>query len=81
MHLACKLNEKFSLKRWPQPQFLPGLNKEYLKTKVKSYGDEVTDFYKKKIPKGDSNHTCLAAISLDFALKKYLSTIQKTNEK
>ena len=41
-----------------------------MKTKIKSHGDEVTDFYDKKIPKVDSNHTCLAVISLDPALKK-----------
>ena len=32
-------------------------NKNYLKTKIKSHGDEVTDFSDKKIPKLDSNHT------------------------
>ena len=48
----------------------PIYNKEFLKTKIKSHGDEVTDFYDKKIPKVDSNHTCLAVISLDSALKK-----------
>ena len=48
----------------------PVHNKNYLKTKIKSHGDEVTDFYDKKIPKLDSNHTCLAVISLDSALKK-----------
>ena len=32
--------------------------------------DEVTDFSDKTIPKLDSNHTCLAVISLDSALKK-----------
>ena len=41
-----------------------------MKTKIKSHGDEVTHFYDKKIPKDDSNHTCLGVISLDFALKK-----------
>ena len=41
-----------------------------IKTKVESYGDEVTEFYDKKIPKKDSNHTCLAVISLYSALKK-----------
>ena len=41
-----------------------------MKTKIKSYGDEVTDFYDKRISKVDSNHTCLAVISLDSALKK-----------
>ena len=45
-------------------------NKEFLKTKIKSHGDEVTDFYDKKIPKVDSSHTCLAVICLDSALKK-----------
>ena len=37
---------------------------------MKSHGNEVTDFYDKKNSKVDSNHTCLAVISLDFALKK-----------
>ena len=35
----------------------PVYNKEFLKTKIKSHGDEVTDFYDKKLPKVDSNHT------------------------
>ena len=41
-----------------------------MKTKIKPHCDEVTDFYDKEIPKMDSNHTCLAVISLDSALKK-----------
>ena len=41
-----------------------------MKTKIKSYGDEVTDFYNKEIPKVDSNYTCLAGIRLDSALKR-----------
>ena len=41
-----------------------------MKTKVKSYSDEVRDFYNKEIPKVDSNYTCLAVIILDSALKK-----------
>ena len=40
----------------------PVYNKEILKTKIKSHGDEVTDFYDKNIPKVDSVHTCLAVI-------------------
>ena len=48
----------------------PIYNKEFLKTKVKSHGDEVKDFYHKQIPKMDSIHTCLAVISLDSTLKK-----------
>ena len=46
----------------------PVYNKNYLKTKIKSHGDEVTDFYDKKILKLDSNHTCLALLNLDSAL-------------
>ena len=48
----------------------PVYNKKILKTKIKSHGDEVIKFYDEKIPKVDSNHTCLAVISLDSVLKK-----------
>ena len=41
-----------------------------LKTKIKFYVDEVTDFFDNKISKVDSNHTFLAVISLDSALNK-----------
>ena len=41
-----------------------------MKTKTKPHGDEVSNFYDRKIPKVDSNHTCLTVISLDSALKK-----------
>ena len=44
--------------------------KEFLKTKIKSHGDEVTNFYDKNIPKVGSNHICLTVITLDSALKK-----------
>ena len=40
-------------------------NKEFLKTKIKSNGGEVTDFYDKEVPKVDSNHTFLAVFNLD----------------
>ena len=45
------------------------LRKFFLNTKVKFYGDGVADFRDKKIPTVDSNHTCLAVVSLDSALK------------
>ena len=48
----------------------PVYNKNILKSKIKFHCDEVTDFYNKEIPKVDSNHTCLAVISLDSALNK-----------
>ena len=41
-----------------------------MKTKIKSHGNEFTDFYDKKIPKLDSIHTCLAISNLGSALKK-----------
>ena len=47
----------------------PVYNK-FLKMKIKFYGDEVTDFYDKEIPKVDSNLTCIAVISLDSTLNK-----------
>ena len=56
-------------------------NKNYLKAKIKSHGDEVTDFYDKIIPKLDFNHTCLAVTSLDSAFKNddnfYLQVLLK----
>ena len=50
---------------------MPVYNKEFLETKIKSHGDKVTDFNDKKFPRLDSNHTRLAVITLDSALKKY----------
>ena len=48
----------------------PVYNNNYLKIKMKCYGVGVTGFHDKKIPKLGSNHTCLAIVTLDFALKK-----------
>ena len=47
----------------------PIYNKNFLKTKIRSHGNVVTDYYDKKIPK-DSNYTCLAVIGLNSALQK-----------
>ena len=41
-----------------------------MKTNIKSHGNEDTDFYNKEIPEVDSNHTYLAEIRQDYALKK-----------
>ena len=46
------------------------LIKKLLKTKIKPYCNEVTDFYDKRMPKVVCNHTCLAVIALDSVLKK-----------
>ena len=48
----------------------PVYNIKFLKTKIKSHGDEVIDCYDKKFAKVDPYHTCLAVISLDSTLKK-----------
>ena len=47
----------------------PVYNKEFLKTKIKSHGDEVKDYYDKAIAKLDSNQTCLTVISLNSSFK------------
>ena len=41
----------------------------FLKTKIKQFGDQDTDFYNKEILKVDSNYTCLTVIRLDSAVK------------
>ena len=60
------------IQRWYKKELdsKPLYNKEFLKTKIKSHGNEVTDFYDKEIPRSNSNNSCLAVTSLDFALEK-----------
>ena len=48
----------------------PVYNKDFWKPKIIYHGDEVADFYNKEIPKVGYNHTSLAVISLNSALKK-----------
>ena len=48
----------------------PIYNIKILKTKIKSYGYDTTDFHDKKIPEVGFNYTYLAAISIDFVPKK-----------
>ena len=47
----------------------PIYDKEFLKSKVKSHANEITDFHNKKMSEVDSNHTCLAVTSLGSGLK------------
>ena len=65
--------DKFSADIKKQFDSDPVFNKEFSKTNRKSHVEEVTDFYNKKIPKIDSNHTCLAVINLNSALRQLLS--------
>ena len=48
----------------------PIYNKNYFGNHNKTYSDEATDFHDKEIPETGSNHICLAAITIDSALKK-----------
>ena len=41
-----------------------------MKIIIKLHSDKVTNIYGKRIPKVNSNHTCLVIISLDSALNK-----------
>ena len=67
----CKtIWDKFSADIKKEYYSEPVQNRKILKTKIKSYDDEVPDFYNKQIPKMDSNHTCLTVISVDSAFKK-----------
>ena len=67
---AQKWSQKFSADINKEFESEPGYNKKCLKTKLKSCSEEVTCFHDKKIPNVDSNHACLAVISLDSALNK-----------
>ena len=71
--LCCPVNGQFL---WKKNLIEKKIDSEYvynekiLNIKIKSSGDRVTDFYNQELPKVDSNHTYLAVISLDSALKK-----------
>ena len=45
-------------------------NNIILKNKIKSYGDEATDFHDKEMPRAGSTYTCLAAILILFLKNK-----------
>ena len=51
----------------------PACNKSLLKTKIKSDGDEVTDFYNEEIPKVDSNSVCENRHNLLINIEKTLN--------
>ena len=57
-------------------------NKTFLKTKIKSSGDEATDFRVKETAKVGSDCTCLVVITIDSAFKKdkkyYLQVLSKS---
>ena len=59
----------------------PVHNKIFLKTKIKSHGNEVIEIYDKETPKVDSNYTCLAVIKKDFSQETWKllsSSVSKT---
>ena len=46
----------------------PSTIKQFLKTKMKSYSYEATDFHDKEMPREGCNYICLAVILIDFVL-------------
>ena len=46
------------------------LQQKNLKIKIKSYGDKTTGFHDKETHSAGFNHTCLAVIIIDSALKE-----------
>ena len=46
-------------------------NNNFLKTKIKSHSDEVTDFCNKEIPLAYSNHTCLLVLAWILLPKRW----------
>ena len=52
-------------------EFEPVFKTNFLKKKIKSYGDDGTDFIVKEIRKMDFNLICLSVINLYSALNKY----------
>ena len=48
-----------------------------MKSKIKSYCNEATDFHNKEIPKAGFDCTCLAAINVDSAFKKLKTIVCK----
>ena len=47
----------------------PNFNKKFIKTKIRCYVEEATDFHVKKIPKPGYDYACLAVIAIDSVLK------------
>ena len=59
-----------------------GDNDKYIKTKIKTYGDNINaNFHSKKIPKENTSCKCLSIIMLDSAVrvnkKHYPQTLGK----
>ena len=48
----------------------PIYNKNFLKTKIRCYGDDATDFHIRKMHEAGSNHICFSVISIDSVPKK-----------
>ena len=59
----------------------PVYDKEYLKIKIKSPGDEVTDFYNKKVPKVDFGNKILVTCFCNSCSEKESSKIKKVSSR
>ena len=61
------INSVIVLKK--EPDCKPLYITKFLKTKLRSYGDEARDFHSGKILKVGSNYVCWSVIAIDFVLK------------
>ena len=61
-----KVNADFKKDFESEPAYI----KSFLKNKIKSSDDKVTDFYNKELPNVASNHIFLTVISLNSILRK-----------
>ena len=48
----------------------PIYNREFLKTKIRSYGDEATVFHARKVPEAGPNYIHWSVVLIDSVLKK-----------
>ena len=48
----------------------PYIKKNFLKTKIRCFGDDATDFHIRKMHEAGSNHICFLVISIDSVPKK-----------
>ena len=59
-------------------ELVSGDGDQYIKTKIKMYGDRVnTNFQGKKVPKENASYKCLSLIMLDSVIRVIKSIIHK----
>ena len=67
------ISDKFSANIKKEFDNKTAYNKLFLKTKIKSHDDEVTDFYNKKIFKVTSKHICLECKDIEKKVTRHIN--------